>query len=266
MKHLRIIALVALMAVLALGAAAQASGLDVSFEGRNFTFETADLDGASVTSGELFGGSRITMVNIWASWCGPCVSELSELAEIHAQLQPEGAGVVGILLDADTDAGVRDAKALMAEHGTNYPVVAFDGAMQEILPELQYIPTTFFVDSTGRIVGETFVGAMPEAYLPAAMSLLAGMGEPAQAADGYRVIVTDPEGNPVAGAMVQFCSDATCTMAQTDADGIARFDAPEAAGYTVHVLKAPEGFEGDDREYAVPEQYADVAVTLRRAG
>ena len=59
---------------------------------------------------------------------------------------------------------------------------------------------------------------------------------------------------------------ATWCMAQTDADGIARFDAPEAAGYTVHVLKAPEGFEGDDTEYAVPEQYADVAVTLRRAG
>ena len=77
----------------------------------------------------------------------------------------------------------------------------------------------------------------------------------------YRIFVTDTEGKPVADASVQFCSDVTCTMQKTDADGMASFEADEGA-YTAHVLKVPEGYEKNNREYEFSEEYSDLYIQL----
>lgn len=83
----------------------------------------------------------------------------------------------------------------------------------------------------------------------------------ANEAEVYRVFVTDTEGKPVADASVQFCSDVTCTLQKTDADGMASFEADEGA-YTAHVLKVPEGYEKNTREYEFSEEYSDLYIQL----
>lgn len=50
--------------------------------GEQFTFETTDLDGNVVTSAALFAGHKVTMINIWATWCDPCKNELPELRSL----------------------------------------------------------------------------------------------------------------------------------------------------------------------------------------
>lgn len=82
--------------------------------------------------------------------------------------------------------------------------------------------------------------------------------------NAYRVITCDESGAPVAGVMVQFCSDQVCQMGETDADGIATFDSDEGI-YTVHIYAVPEGFAEDDTEYPVPESFGDVNITLKAA-
>lgn len=79
----------------------------------------------------------------------------------------------------------------------------------------------------------------------------------------YRVVVKDEAGKPVPAVMLQFCSDETCQMGETNSEGIAEFpDNPEGA-YTVHVYSVPEGFAEDDTEYPAPETYGDVTITLK---
>ena len=39
-------------------------------------FETTDLDGNTVNSADLFAASKLTMINIWGTFCGPCISEM----------------------------------------------------------------------------------------------------------------------------------------------------------------------------------------------
>ena len=80
--------------------------------------------------------------------------------------------------------------------------------------------------------------------------------------DGYIVMVTDSEGTPVVGAAVQFCSDAQCMMEKTDETGCAVFKV-DPGKYTVHILKA-EGYVVPEEEFAVPEQYGVVQVTLEK--
>ena len=82
--------------------------------------------------------------------------------------------------------------------------------------------------------------------------------------DVYRVITVDGSGAPVEGVMVQFCSDQICQMGETDADGIAVFQADEGV-YTVHIYSVPEGYAEDETEYPAPETYGDVTVTLNAA-
>ncbi|MBQ9458994.1 MAG: hypothetical protein IJU66_03590 [Oscillospiraceae bacterium] len=80
----------------------------------------------------------------------------------------------------------------------------------------------------------------------------------------YRILVTDEAGNPVEGVSVQFCSDTLCKLAPTGADGTASFDDPEG-DYTVHILKAPDGYEKDGAEYAVPQKYGTLTIVLKRS-
>ncbi len=86
----------------------------------------------------------------------------------------------------------------------------------------------------------------------------------ANGGNGYRVITCDESGAPVAGVMVQLCSDQLCQMGETDADGVAAFEADEGY-YTVHVYAVPEGYAEDETEYPVPETYGDVNITIKTA-
>ena len=94
--------------------------------------------------------------------------------------------------------------------------------------------------------------------LALAVVALAACGKKAN----YEVLVNDASGKPVAGVTVQFCSDTECIMGETDANGIAVFE--KAAGkYTVHILKAPEGFAKDETEYPAPAEPGRMTIALK---
>ena len=79
----------------------------------------------------------------------------------------------------------------------------------------------------------------------------------------YRIYVSDTEGNPVEGAMVQMCDDSTCKVEKTGEDGIAVFKVSEEE-YTAHILKAPKGYKKDSEEYKLPAEYSDLHITLEK--
>ena len=231
--------------------------------GQTIRFTTADLDGNTVTSEELFAQNEITMINVWATWCGPCKGELAELAEIHERLQARGCGIIGIVTDGDEANAA--ANALISQKGIGYPNVVQSGDMS-FLRAIAAIPTSIFVDRNGRILTDPIVGAQVDAYEPAVEALLAGSAAdsgPAAEKGVYRIFVRDADGNAVRGAKVQFCSDTDCRFAETDDTGLVTFEA-EAAVYSVHVLKAPEGFLTDDTEYWTTESFDDLTITLQR--
>nr|MCR5844047.1 prealbumin-like fold domain-containing protein [Oscillospiraceae bacterium] len=71
--------------------------------------------------------------------------------------------------------------------------------------------------------------------------------------------------NPVEKVTVQFCSDTACLIGKTNADGYASFDQPAGAVYTVHILKAPSGYEKNEAEYETLREYCDVEVVVSKA-
>ncbi len=138
-----------------------------SLIGSRFEFTTTDLDGNPVSSEKLFAQNDITVINIWTTWCGPCIGELSQLQELHARLQANGCGVVGMLADADLEA----ACGLIEENGLTYPVILAPDALNAFLV-LEYVPTTLFVGRDGSVLAAPVIGAYVEEYETVADALM----------------------------------------------------------------------------------------------
>jgi thiol-disulfide isomerase/thioredoxin len=123
---------------------------------------TSNLNGETVTN-ETFTENKLTMLNVWATWCPPCVRELPELQKISEAYAAKGVGVVGVLQDGVTELGAPDektietAKKLLAE--VNYIVILPDETLTtEFINQMAYFPTTFFLDSNGEVI-RTVIGS-----------------------------------------------------------------------------------------------------------
>lgn len=128
-------------------------------------FTTQDINGNAYTQ-EMFADYDLTLVNIFATWCSPCVAEMPELEELHQELKDRGVNVVGFVLDAVDDTGevipesLGQAQKLVEETGVTYPVLLPDpGFLNGRLQGIMAVPETFFVDKNGNEVGGVYRGS-----------------------------------------------------------------------------------------------------------
>ncbi len=124
-------------------------------------FTTADLNGNTVTNA-LFAEKKLTVVNVWGTFCGPCIDEMDELAA-WSQAMPENVQLVGLVSDlysAEDAETLEMAKAICEATGADcYTHLIASADFAPLLSTVVGVPTTFFVDSTGAVVGEPIVGA-----------------------------------------------------------------------------------------------------------
>lgn len=122
----------------------------------SFTAQT--LDGTEVTQ-DIFKETDLTMVNIWGTFCGPCIREMPELGEISREYEGEEFQIVGMLCDV-YEAGDDTALEIVESTQADYiHIVASPDLVNGILRQVQAVPTTIFVDSDGNQVGEAYTGS-----------------------------------------------------------------------------------------------------------
>ncbi len=113
---------------------------------------------------DLFAESELTMVNIWATWCSPCVGELPHLGALAEKYSGQGVQIVGILLDGRDDGAIEAATGLIEETGAFYTHLLPSKLMEaKYLKNIQSIPSTLFFDAEGNQIGKMVVGAYDEA-------------------------------------------------------------------------------------------------------
>lgn len=127
-------------------------------------FTTKDMDGNKVTN-DIFAEYDLTVVNFWATYCNPCIDELPELAEWKKEL-PDNVNLIGLLVDVDEKGSeqYKLAEKIISQTGADYQHLIATEEFDDIISNLVGVPTTFFVDSTGKIIGEPFAGADVSAY------------------------------------------------------------------------------------------------------
>ncbi len=118
-----------------------------------FTLDRLDRDG-QLGVADLRG--KAVVVNFWASWCIPCRDEAPVLQKTYERYRDRGLVVLGV----DVNDFRQDARRFMGRYGVTYPVV-YDGKGSTVGKwGVRGFPETFFVDRTGKLVGERIEGAV----------------------------------------------------------------------------------------------------------
>ena len=126
--------------------------------------QTKDIDGKEFSSKD-FANYDLTMVNVFATWCSPCVQEIPDLAEIQKEMKDKGVNIVGVVTDTVDQTGenreaLEKAKLIRERSKAEYPFLIPDqNNFNGRLSGIQAFPETFFVDKKGQIVGETYSGS-----------------------------------------------------------------------------------------------------------
>ena len=138
------IAIIALLLILTLAAAALAESPDVGDVCPDFELTT--VTGESFRLSEQRG--KVVFINIWASWCPPCVAEMPEIDAL-AKAYPDELSVIGVSVDDR----MSDVKAFIAEQGFSYPI-AMDDANYTVANKLfptYAVPNSIFIDPNGVV-------------------------------------------------------------------------------------------------------------------
>jgi len=144
---------------------------------RNFKFTTQDLEGNKVTE-SIFKKADVTMVNIWATWCGPCKHELPDIARIAKKFKQKGVQVIAICADTMDEYGeidegaIDEASEILQDAGCDFTCLCLDESMGRLLQEMQAFPTTIFFDKNGNVIGQVLIGSRSEAKFSQAINAL----------------------------------------------------------------------------------------------
>ncbi|HZM69366.1 MAG TPA: TlpA disulfide reductase family protein [Candidatus Cryosericum sp.] len=103
---------------------------------------------------------KVRVVDLWASWCGPCRVTIPELNALHERYHDRGLVVLGISVDDDPAAVLEFERAVPIR----YPTGLFNPRLAERLGQPSAIPTTLLIDRRG-VLRRTFVGFVDAATL-----------------------------------------------------------------------------------------------------
>lgn len=117
------------------------------------TFEGIDLEGNTISE-DIFLQSDLTMVNVWATYCNPCLNEMPGLGELAAEYEQSQFQIIGIVSDVQEGEDQTLVESLIQQTGANYPhLLANDSIYQALLAGVSGVPTTFFFDGEGAYLG-----------------------------------------------------------------------------------------------------------------
>lgn len=117
------------------------------------TFEGTDLEGNTISE-DIFLQSNLTMVNVWATYCNPCLNEMPGLGELAAEYEQSEFQIIGIVSDVKEGEDQTLVESLIQQTGANYPhLLANDSIYQSLLAGVSGVPTPFFFDGEGAYLG-----------------------------------------------------------------------------------------------------------------
>lgn len=147
------------------------------FRMASFTAET--LDGGTFTQEDI-AAKDVTVLNFWATTCGPCISEMPELAAF-AKALPENVQVVTVCFDGRGNE--ETVSKYLDEAGyTGVTLVGGEGDFLTLCGKVIYTPTAVFLDAEGTLAADPIVGGRADLaadYLAAVNAVLAAGGKDA---------------------------------------------------------------------------------------
>jgi thiol-disulfide isomerase/thioredoxin len=136
-----------------------------------FDFELPNLEGKAVKLADLRG--KVTIVDIWGTWCGPCRIEIPHLKDLYERYHDQGLEIIGVNYEQtdEPEQAVELIKSFIEAEKLPYPCVVGDEETMKLLEPFEGFPTTLFLDATGKVRAK-LVGAQPKRSLEALVNAL----------------------------------------------------------------------------------------------
>ena len=110
------------------------------------SFSTKGRDGNTYDQ-SILSGYKVTMINFFEPWCGPCVQEMPDLEKLYETYKDQGFQILGVYSTLDME---EDLEQTLASAGTTYPILQMCDAFYPFISE--YVPTTVFLDENGNLI------------------------------------------------------------------------------------------------------------------
>ena len=138
--------------------AAEVSGAEI------MEMEVMDLAKNPVKLGSLISGNKVTMLNFWGTFCGPCIGEMPDLGDLERKYKDQGFEILGLTSDIVDYQGnmdedlIGEAEDIVADTGVTYPILITSKELMDYT-QLMAFPTTYFVDAQGNMLRDPVVGS-----------------------------------------------------------------------------------------------------------
>lgn len=140
------------------------SGSSIGLE----NFNTIDLFGNPVDQ-SIFADYEITVVDVWGTYCNPCINAMPTLAKIYGEYEPQGVNVIGLIIDVQTgDLEPKKDFIIKAMEITDMTGADFThillskNLVYSVVKDISAIPASFIVDSEGNLMTEITYGGHTE--------------------------------------------------------------------------------------------------------
>ena len=128
-------------------------------------FIAKDINGNQV-SNEIFTQKKLTVVNIWGTFCPPCIGEMPELGKLAREM-PSDVQIIGIVCDVrgnDDFNTINAAKKILEDANADFLNIVPNAEINTYLQNVDAVPTTIFVNSQGEVIGNPIIGADVDGY------------------------------------------------------------------------------------------------------
>lgn len=224
-------------------------------------FIVTAADGSTFTLSEALADHKLVLINLWATWCGPCVGEFSFLEEAY---QTYGDRVAVIALSVEQTDTLEVLRDFAQSKGLSFSLARDEERRLARTFHVTNIPTSLLVNQNREVVWlETGAMASAQGFQDVFDAYLQG-GDSQNTA--YAVRIVDQNGDPVPGVIVNFCTDTACTPVTSDQNGQAVYTGQPYA-YHVQVLSVPEGYDyTGEAEMVLLAGGDEVTVTATKLG
>ena len=126
---------------------------------KKIAFKTVSLDNETVTD-DIFSDYDITVVHVWGTFCQPCIAEMGDYARFYSK-RPDNVNLIAIVCDVydGIDSNVSAANDILGDADAKFLNLRTSDDLYDLVGGFQYVPSSFFVDRDGHLIGEMMDGA-----------------------------------------------------------------------------------------------------------
>ena len=115
-------------------------------------FSLPDLNGKMISLSDFKG--KVVLLNIWATWCLPCVEEMPSIEKLHQELKDEKFEILAVSID---ESGTEAVRPFMKNHKLSFPALTDTEGKTKTLYRITGVPESFIIDKDGIIL-EKIIG------------------------------------------------------------------------------------------------------------